>query len=231
MNEIFVNSVFFGVTLTLASYFLGVFIKEHFNVPVLNPMIMSVVFVIVLLIVTHTSYETYNNGAKYINDFLTPATVCLAVPMYKQIEILRKNMAAVIAGILAGCIGHAAVVVGLGIALALDRTLIVSVLPKSVTTAIAMGVCEESGGIVAVVIVGVTVAGNIGAIFGPAILKALKINDPVAQGLAIGCCSHALGTSTAAVPMGEIQGAMSSLAIVVTGIMTVVIVPIVAGMI
>lgn len=230
MNELFAGSVFFGVTITLASYFLGMFLKKRFSIPILNPMIMSVVFVIALLIATHTSYDTYNNGAKYITDFLTPATVCLAVPMYRQIEILKKNMAAVIAGILAGCIGHAVIVVALGLMLALDRVLIISVMPKSVTTAIAMGVCEESGGVVAVVIVGVVVAGNIGAIFGPALLKLLRINDPVAQGLAIGCCSHALGTSTAAVPMGEIQGAMSSLAIVVTGIMTVVIVPIVVGL-
>ena len=109
----------------------------------------------------------------------------------------------------------------------LDRTSIISILPKSVTTAIAMGVCEESGGIVGIVVIGVIIAGNVGAIFAPTLLKWMKITEPEAQGLGIGCCAHALGTSIA-VGMGEVQAAMSSLAIVVTGIMTVIIVPIVA---
>lgn len=229
MTDFFTGSVFFGMGLTLLMYVFSVWFKKKTNCNWLTPVILAGSLIIILLLVTKTDYEVYDNGAKYINDFLTPATVCLAVPMYRQIKVLKDNMVAVLCGILAGCIGHAICVAGLGIAFALNKVMLISLLPKSVTTAIAIGTCEEAGGNVAIVIVAVTVAGNVGAIFAPSLLKLFRIHEPVAQGLAIGNCSHALGTSTAAVPMGEIQGAMSSLAIVVTGVMTVIIVPIVVA--
>lgn len=228
MNSFFSSSIFFGITLTLVCYFFAAWIQKKVGSSLLNPLAVSVAMIIVILLVTRIDYETYNQGAVYISDFLTPATVCFAIPLYKQFEVLKKNLAAVFAGILAGCIGHALIVVALGILFAIDHTMILSILPKSVTTAIAMGVTEEVGGLVPVVIIGVIIAGNVGAIFAPSILKLCRITEPVAQGLAIGCCSHALGTSTAANPMGEVQGAMSSLAIVVTGVLTVIIVPIVS---
>lgn len=230
MNQMFGESVLFGLVLTLVTFYIATFIQKKTQISILNPMLVSAIMIIIFLLLTNTSYETFYHGGRYISDFLTPATVCLAVPMYRQFRILVENKWAVLGGILAGCIGHAVCVVLMGIAFSIDKALIVSVLPKSVTTAIAMGVCEESGGIIPVVIIGVTVAGNLGAMFAPMLLKLFKIDNPVAQGLSIGCCSHALGTSTAAVPMGEVQGAMSSLSIVVTGIMTVVIVPIVVNL-
>lgn len=228
MNELLTDSAFFGIALSLLCYFAGVKLQQKTGISLLNPLPVAAVIIVVILCVFHIDYETYDNGAKYITFFLTPATVCLAVPLYRQVRLLKENVAAVICGILAGCIGHALVVVLLGICFSLDKASIISVLPKSVTTPIAMGVCEEAGGIVGIVVIGVIIAGNLGAVFAPTLLKLFKITEPEAQGLGIGCCSHALGTSTA-VKLGEVQAAMSSLAIVVTGIMTVIIVPVVAG--
>lgn len=227
MNELLTNSVFFGIALSLCCYFAGVKLQKKTGIALLNPLPVAAVMIIVILCVLQIDYETYDIGAKYITYFLTPATVCLAVPLYRQVKLLKENAAAILCGILAGCVGHALVVAALGLCFALDRVSVISILPKSVTTPIAMGVCEESGGITGIVVIGVMIAGNIGAVFAPALLKLIKITEPEAQGLGIGCCSHALGTSTA-VKLGEVQAAMSSLAIVVTGIMTVIIVPIVA---
>lgn len=229
MNDLFSSSVMFGLVLTLFSYWISLKIQKKTKFVLFNPLLISSVLIIVFLVATKTSYETFWCGNKYITDFLTPATVCLAVPMYKQIEILKKNYLAVLCGILAGCIAHAVTIAGLAAVLAMDKFVTMSVLPKSVTTAIAIGVCDEIGGNSAIVIIGVCIAGTTGAILGPVLLEKLGVKENVAQGLAIGTCSHAMGTSTAAVPMGEVQGAMSSLAIVVTGIMTVVIVPIVVS--
>lgn len=230
MNDVFATSVMFGIVVTLLAFCLARVIQSKTKSIICNPLLISTIFIAIFLITTKTSYETYNYGSRYISDFLTPATVCLAVPMYKQFQILKKNIWAVLGGLFAGCIGHGFIIVGLGIALKIKHYTILSVLPKSVTTAIAMGTCEEIGGNPAIVIIGVIIAGNVGAIVGPAVLKLIGVREPVAQGLAIGACSHAIGTSTAAVPMGEVQGAMSSLAIVVTGLMTVIVVPFFAAM-
>ena len=156
--------------------------------------------------------------------FLTPVTVCLAVPLYKQLQILRKNLAAIIISIVLGCLAHGAVVIAVLLAFGVDRQLLLSLLPKSISTAIALGVSSEIGGIQGITVIGVMVAGISGAVVGPALLKLAGVTDPIAQGLAIGSASHAVGTSKA-IELGEIQAAMSSLAIVVTGILTVVIVP------
>lgn len=225
MNQILYDSVFFGIALSLLAYFAGVKLRKKTGISLLNPLPVAAALIIVLLCVLRVDYEVYDNGAKYLTNFLTPATVCLAVPLYRQVRLLKKHMAAVFCSILAGCIGHMLVIAGLGICFAFDRVSIISTLPKSVTTAIAMGICEEAGGIVGIVVIGVIIAGNVGAIFAPLLLKIMKITEPEAQGLGIGCCSHALGTSVA-VEMGEVQAAMSSLAIIVTGIMTVVLVPV-----
>ena len=225
MNNILAQSAFFGIALSLICYIIGVKLQQVTGLSAFNPLAVASIIIIALLLFFRIDYETYENGAKYITYFLTPATVCLAVPLYRQIEILKKNFVAVISGILAGCIGHVVLIVLLGAAFAVKKDVILSLLPKSVTTPIAMGVCEEIGGVIGITVIGVIVAGNIGAMFAPVLLKLIRVEEPVAKGLAIGCCSHALGTSKA-LELGEIEGAMSSLAIVVTGLMTVVIVPI-----
>ena len=191
----------------------------------MNPLLIATIIVIAVLLLCDIDYETYNQGAQYITMFLTPATICLAVPLYRQIEVLKKNVAAIIVSILCGCIAHVLIIVGIANLFGVEDVLTISFLPKSVTTPIALGISNEIGGIQAVTAVGVCIAGILGAVIGPVIFKIFRITEPVAQGLGMGAPSHAVGTSKA-LEMGEIQGAMSSLAIVVTGILTVIIVPI-----
>lgn len=229
MNDFFVNSVYFGITLTLLCYWLALLIAEKVKISLLNPILVAAAMIIGILLALDIEYETYNQGAAYITYFLNPATVCLAVPLYRQIQVLKENVAAVIWGILSGCIACVGTIVGLAAIFSLSPQLTASLLPKSITTAIALGLSEEMGGIASVTVAAVIVTGIFGAGIASTLCKLLKIEEPVAQGLAIGSSAHAVGTSKA-LEIGEIQGAMSSLAIVVTGIMTVILAPLVAGM-
>lgn len=227
MNELLSDSVFFGVAVSIAAFRIGEKIRRKWKLPIFNPLLIATILVIAVLLLCDIDYETYNQGAKYITFLLTPATICLAVPLYRQIEVLKKNVAAIVISILCGCVAHVLIIVGIALLFGVDEVLILSFLPKSVTTPIALGISSEIGGIQAVTAVGVVLAGILGAVTGPIVLKVCRITEPVAQGLGLGAPSHAIGTSKA-LEMGEIQGAMSSLAIVVTGILTVVIVPIFA---
>ena len=224
INEMLSESLFFGMILSLLAYKIGFEIQKKYKKVFLNPLLIAIVLVIVFLLITGISYETYQYGAKYLSYFLTPVTVCLAVPLYKQMETLKKNMAAILISIAIGCVTHAGVLIAITTMFRMDKQLLMSVMSKSVTTAIALGVTNEIGGIQGITVIGVMVAGISGAVVGPTLLKLFHITEPVAQGLAMGSASHAIGTSKA-IELGEIQAAMSSLAIVVTGILTVIIVP------
>ncbi len=221
------DSVFFGVAISIAAFWIGDKIRQKWKLPILNPLLIATVIVIAVLLLFDIDYETYNQGAQYITFLLTPATICLAVPLYRQIEVLKKNVAAIVISILCGCVAHLLIVVGIALLFGVDGVLVLSFLPKSVTTPIALGISNEIGGIQAVTAVGVVLAGILGAVLGPVVFKVCKVTEPVAQGLGMGAPSHAIGTSKA-LEMGEVQGAMSSLAIVVTGILTVIIVPVFA---
>ena len=224
MNELLSESVYFGIVISLLFYRVATIISKKVKFTFCNPLLITILFVIAVLLLFRIDYETYNYGAQYLTYFLTPATVCLAVPLYRQFEILKKNVVAILLSIGAGCISHAIGVGVLGIAFRLSPELKAALLPKSLTTAIAIGVSEELGGITSVTIVSVVITGILGATIATKLFQVLKIEEPVAQGLACGTASHAIGTSKA-MELGEIQGAMSSLAIVVTGIMTVILAP------
>ena len=224
LNELLGESLFFGMILSLLAYKIGFEIQKKWKKIFLNPLLIAIILIITFLLATGISYETYQYGAKYLSYFLTPVTVCLAVPLYKQMEILKKHIAAILISIGIGCVAHAGVLIAVVSLFQMDRQLLMSVMSKSVTTAIALGVTSEIGGIQGITVIGVMVAGISGAVVGPVLLKLFHITEPVAQGLAIGSSSHAIGTSKA-IELGEVQAAMSSLAIVVTGILTVIIVP------
>ena len=224
INEMLSESLFFGMILSLLAYKIGFEIQKKYKKVFLNPLLIAIILVIVFLLITGISYETYQYGAKYLSYFLTPVTVCLAVPLYKQMETLKKNMAAILISIAIGCVTHAGVLIAITTMFKMDKQLLMSVMSKSVTTAIALGVTNEIGGIQGITVIGVMVAGISGAVVGPTLLKLFHITEPGAQGRAMGSASHAVGTSKA-IELGEIQAAMSSLAIVVTGILTVIIVP------
>lgn len=224
VNEFLGESLFFGMALSLIAYRIGFMVQKKWKKVFLNPLLIAVILIITFLLVTGISYETYEYGAKYLSYFMTPVTVCLAVPLYRQLQVLKENLAAILISIAIGCLTHAAVVIAILSVFGVEEQLIFSLLPKSITTAIALGVSSEIGGIQGITVIGVMVAGISGAVVGPALLKLVGVTEPVAQGLAIGSSSHAVGTSKA-IELGEVQAAMSSLAIVVTGILTVVIVP------
>lgn len=221
MNEILTNSVFFGVALSLAAYEIGLLIKKKVKLAIANPLLVSVLLVVVVLLVFRIDYDTYYNGAKYISYFLTPATVSLAIPLYRQMALLKKHPKAIFGGIAAGVLTGMVSIFLMSLVFGLTHEQYVTLLPKSVTTAIGMGVSEKMGGIVTITVVAIIVTGIIGNILAEALCRACKIEEPIAKGLAIGTSAHALGTSKA-MEMGEIEGAMSSLSIVVAGIMTVI---------
>lgn len=229
MNEILKDSAYFGFFLTLFAYWAGVKIKNRWKMALLNPLLIALILVIGVLVAFRIDYDTFNAGAQYISYLLTPATVCLALPLYRQIRVLKEHWAAVVTGLVSGCVTSLGLAVLFAELLKVDPVIARSLLPKSITTAIAMGVTEELGGISAVTVAVVILTGVAGAVIATGVFKLFKIKDPVAQGLALGASAHAIGTSKA-LELGELQGAMSSLAIVATGILTVILAPVVAGM-
>lgn len=214
------DSLFAGVTLSLLAYLLGVVLKKKFKCAIFNPLLISIIITIVVLVTAHVDYDVYNQGASYLSWFLTPATVCLAIPLYEQWKLLKKNIKAVLLGIIAGVLTSLGTVWVLAEIMGLFHKEYVTLLPKSITTAIGMGVSEELGGYVTITVAVIVVTGVLGNIFGELICKIFRITDPIARGLSIGSASHAIGTAKA-MELGEIEGAMSSLAIAVAGIFTV----------
>lgn len=214
--------MYFGLFLTLFSYFIGVYVNKKTKLILMNPLLIAITIVIFVLLVFDIDYLIYNESAKYLSYFLTPATVSLAIPLYKQIHLLKSNLKAILLGILSGVITSLTTVLVLAYIFKFTHEEYVTFLPKSITTAIGVGVVEELGGYVAIAVASIIITGIMGNIFAEKILKCTKIENPAAKGLAIGTASHAIGTSKA-MEIGEIEGAMSSLAIVVSGIMTVVL--------
>ncbi len=228
MKELLTNSVFFGVMISILTYELGMFLKRKFKLAVFNPLLISIAAVIVCLLAFNIDYDSYNAGAKYISYLLTPATVCLAVPLYEQVELLKKNAKAIFAGILSGVLTSILCVLAGSAIFRLSHEQYVTLLPKSITTAIGMGVSEELGGIVTITVAVIIITGVFGNMIAEFVCKVFRINEPVAKGIAIGSAAHAVGTAKA-MEMGDIEGAMSSLSIAVAGLMTVVAAPLFAG--
>lgn len=228
MKEILCNSAYFGVTVSLIGYGAGIMLKKKFKYAFLNPLLISIIFVIGVVMLCGVDYESYENSAQYLSYLLTPAMVCLAVPLYQQMTLLKKNLAAVACGILAGVLASLGSVLLLAFLFGLEHDVYVTLLPKSITTAIGMGVSEELGGLVTITVAVIIVTGVIGNVIGEAVCKLFRIYEPIAKGLALGTSSHAIGTAKA-LEMGEVEGAMSSLAIAVAGLLTVIGASVFAG--
>lgn len=220
MKEFLVDSVFFGAVLSLAAYEAGVLLKKKFKLAVFNPLLIATAAVMAVLSLMKVEYIHYNESAKYISYLLTPATVCLAVPLYQQMELLKKNLKAVAGGITAGVLASLLSIFLLAKLFSLSHQQYVTLLPKSITTAIGMGISEELGGIQTITVAVIIVTGIFGNVTAEFICRLFRIHNPVAKGLAIGTASHAIGTAKA-MELGEIEGAMSSLAIAVAGLLTV----------
>ena len=227
--EFFENSLFFGAAVSLVAYDIGLLLQNKFKLAIFNPLLIAILCVMAVLMILDVDYETYNEGGKYISYLLTPATVCLAVPLYRQISLLRKNLKAVIAGILSGVLASMVSVLILAKLFGLSHEEYVTLLPKSITTAIGMGVSDELGGIVTITVAVIIITGVLGNMIAEVVCKVAKIEEPIAKGLALGTSAHAIGTAKA-MEMGEVEGAMSSLAIAVAGLVTVVAASMFAGM-
>lgn len=221
MKEFLSNSVVFGAILSFAAYEIGLLMKRKFKLAILNPLLIGTICVMGFLLIFHIDYQEYNEGAKYISYLLTPATVCLAVPLYEQITLLKKNFMAVILGIISGVLASLVSVLVLAKLFGLNHQQYVTLLPKSITTAIGMGVSEELGGLVTITVAVIVITGILGNVIAEFVCKIFKIHEPIAKGLALGTASHAIGTAKA-MEIGEIEGAMSSLAIAVAGLLTVI---------
>ena len=221
MKSFLTDSVFLGVVVSLLTYEFGLWFKKKVKIAIFNPLLISVIAVMVFLVVFHIDYADYQEGAKYISYLLTPATVSLAVPLYRQIELLKNNIKAVAAGILSGVLASMVGVYILARAFHLNSQLYVTLLPKSITTAIGMGVSEELGGVVTITVAVIVITGVLGNVISDLVCKLFRLEEPVAKGLALGTADHAIGTAKA-MELGEIEGAMSSLAIAVAGLLTVV---------
>ena len=221
MKEFFSQSAYLGVSISLVGYMIGDFLKRKTKLAIFSPILIAIGFCILILVACGVDYDTYNASAKYLAWLLTPATVCLAIPLYEQLELLKKNFIAIIAGITSGVITSLATTLVLGLLMQLSHKEYVTLLPKSVTTAIGMGISEELGGYVTITVAVIVITGVLGNILAEPICKLCKIKEPMAIGIAIGSASHALGTAKA-MELGEVEGAMSSLSIVVSGILTVV---------
>ena len=219
--ELFENSVFFGVAISLIAYGLGAFLQKKFKLAIFNPLLISIIITIIVLLATNIDYKTYYEGAKYLSYLLTPATVCLAIPLYEKLELLKNNWKAIFTGIVSGVFTTMICILAMSFIFNLSHKEYVTLLPKSITTAIGMGVSEELGGYVTLTVAVIIITDILGNVIAPLVCKIFKITEPIAKGVALGTASHAIGTSKA-LEMGEVEGAMSSLSIGVSGLLTVV---------
>ncbi len=222
MNGLFASSATIGVVISLIGYYIGVLLKKKFKSGILNPLLISIILVIIFLVVTKTEYQNFNASAKYLSWLLTPATVSLAIPLYTELDRLKKNIRAIAISITVGTVVSLLCILVMSMLFHLTHEQYVTFLPKSITTAIGMSVSEEMGGVVSITVAAIIVTGIFGNVAGETVFKIFRITEPVAKGLALGTSAHAIGTSKA-MELGEVEGAMSSLSIVTAGILTVIL--------
>lgn len=220
MNSFLETSVFFGVTISLLTYGAGALLYRRFKIALFNPLLISILLTILLLTIFHIDYSFYYEGARYLSYLLTPATVCLAIPLYEKLQLLKDNWKAIMAGILSGVLTSLCSILAMAVLFGLNHEEYATLLPKSVTTAIGIGISEELDVYVSLTAAVIIVTGILGNMFAPAVCRLFRIQEPIAKGVAIGTASHAIGTAKA-MEMGETEGAMSGLSIAVAGLLTV----------
>ena len=211
---------------TILSYQFGLFLQKKTKSPLCNPLLISIILLIGLLVLTGYPNANYQAGMKTISWLMTPATICLAVPLYQQVNILRKNWKAVLAGITAGTLASLSFIFVMCRILEVGDVLTYSLLPKSITTAMGTALSAQTGGNEAITTAAIVITGILGNILGVPLCRLFKITHPVAQGVALGTASHVIGT-TKARELSDLTGAVSSLSLTVAGILTAVLYPII----
>ncbi|MDU5504617.1 MAG: LrgB family protein [Anaerococcus vaginalis] len=218
------DNQYFGIVLSFAAYEIGKWINQKLKSPIANPLLIAILLIVGFLSITGIDYEYYKKGGDFIAFFIAPATVAMVLDLYANLETLKKNILPIFVGVGFGTIFSFVLAIFLSKIFQIDKNLVASLIPQSVTTAIAISLSEEYQGIIGLTAIVVVIRGVSGAVFAPTVMKICRIKDPVAQGVAIGTASHAVGTSQARL-MGEIQGAMSGLSIAIAGITAVIIMP------
>ena len=224
LTELLSSISLFPLVLTVGAYQIGLWCRKKWDHPVCNPILIAVLLVIGVLLITGVPVETYQAGTAGIQWLLTPATVCLALPLYEHLKVLKKNLPAILTGVIAGTMSSLAVILLLCRVFRLDGQFSVSLLPKSITTAMGIVLSEQNGGIPSLTTTAIIVTGILGSLIGTTLCKLLKLKDPIAQGVAFGTASHVIGTTKAS-ELGQLQGAVSSLSLSVAGILTAVLFP------
>lgn len=227
MNELLSIGIV-PVLITLLAYQMGLFCQKTFKSPIFNPILIGVILVILTLKLTGMEISQYQSGMGILSWLMTPATICLAVPMYEQFQALRRNLKGILIGVAAGAAACIALVLVLCTVLALDRNLTLSLLPKSVTAAIGVPLCELLGGTPSLTTVSISITGIIGNMLGTAFCRWFGITDDIAKGVAFGVGSHVIGTARAN-ELSPLIGAVSSLSLVIAGLLTAVILPLLVG--
>ena len=225
-----IETPIFGIVLTIVFFNIGVYIQKKTKKPIFNPLLIAIVGIILFLSITKIPYDKYKLGADSINFLLGPVTISLAIPLYRQFNLLKKYFLEIIVGILCGVIVSLASVLIIGVLTHANIEILNSLIPKSITTPMGLALTKTLNGIDSITVVSIIITGILGAIISPLVFKVGKINNPIAKGIALGTSSHALGT-TKAMEMGEVEGAMSSLSIGIAGTITVIIVPIILNLI
>lgn len=221
MNDFFTQSSFVGAVMCLAAFLFGKWINKKTKLPFLNPLLIAIIIIVAFMLIFNVDYDAFNNSAKYISYLITPATVALAIPLYKHIALLKKHFAAIIAALVVGTFSGLLSVYVLSLLFGLNHEMYVTLLPKSITTAVGMSISEEFGGIVTITVITIIITGILGAIIDEPIYRILHIKSSIAKGLGLGAASHVIGTSKA-MGIDEECGAMGSLSIVVCSIITVI---------
>ena len=216
------------LVITIAAYQVGLFVSKKVKFPLCNALLIAIVLVIGTLLITGYPNETYQAGMKTISWLLTPATICLAVPLYEQLQLLRKDLKAILIGVGAGTVTSLLFVFGFCRLVCMDEIATVSLLPKSVTTAVGLALSEQAGGNSAITAAAIIITGILGSILGPLLCRLFRIRHPIAQGVAFGTASHVIGTSKAH-ELSELTGAVSSLSLTVAGVLTAVLFPLLIG--
>ena len=225
MYNVFDTEIF-GVILTILFFNIGIYIQKKTNKPIFNPLLIAILGIILFLSITKIPYESYKFGGDRINFFLGPVTIVLAVPLYKQFDLFKKYLLEILIGISCGVVVSFISIKLIGHFTNADVDIINSLIPKSITTPMGISLTKTLNGVEAITVVSIILTGILGAIISPIVFKIGKINNPVAKGIALGTSAHALGT-TKALEMGEVEGAMSGLSIGISGIITVILIPII----
>ena len=221
MSDFFTNSVFFGVLLCLSAYQAWLFLRQKTKIAAFNPLLISIIIVIFVLAIFNIKFQDFYNSSKYISYLLTPATVALAIPLYSKLSLLKSNFKAIMSGLISGVLTSLISIFVMALLFGLSHEHYASMLPKSITTAIGIGVSQEIGGIPTITTAVIIVTGVFGNVTADIIYKIFNIKNPIAKGIGLGSSAHAIGTSKA-LEMGETEGAMSSLSIAMAGIITVI---------